>query len=556
MAINTSLLIASPTLQDYLVDNATGGPMANGVITLYQDNSRTTFKNWYYQSGSPGNYTYITLPNPLTLSAVGTIQDDNGNDTIPFFYPYDEDNNTTIQTYYITVTNSDGQQQFVRQNFPFLSIENDPSSYNQTLRNYLVNNRFWRNVGSINLSSYCDYLAPSQHDGYTTNLNDPGEAYPNSSSPDIVFLRNVTTATDTITFNTFNQSATQTNFQSAIAGEYYINMACSGATTGETQKCLQFPLSLHADTLSGELATISFWAQNVSGNDQLTVGIYQFLGTGGGTTSASIVQTFNLTNSWQQYITEPFAFPTSNGLTFGEGSDDALFIQFGVPMNTTYNTNLAIPALYLGTVIPTNDFDTYDQISSIFDSPRTGDIRISLNGFGGSSTARFGWVPMDDGTIGNPTSNATTRANADTWPLYLLMWTAFSSHQTYAPMLTSAGSPTSYGASAYADFTANNQLTLTKQAGRVIAGVGSANGGTSYFLGQYAGANTETLSQTNLPDPINLGLDVLANLTLGGGSNYYVFSNSGSTYPFINSGGNQPFSLLQPTNFYNIYIKL
>ncbi len=72
MTINTALLIAAPMLQDLLVDKD-GTPMAGGTITLYHDNSRTTLKNWYYQSGTPGNYTYVPLPNPLTLSAAGTI---------------------------------------------------------------------------------------------------------------------------------------------------------------------------------------------------------------------------------------------------------------------------------------------------------------------------------------------------------------------------------------------------------------------------------------------------------------------------------------------------
>src|SRR5271155_5775489 len=104
MPINTDLLIAAPILQDALVDRD-GTPMSAGTVTCYQDNSRTTLKNWYYQSGTPGNYTYITLPNPLTLSAAGTICDGNGVDTIPFFYPYSELDDEVFQPYYITIIN-------------------------------------------------------------------------------------------------------------------------------------------------------------------------------------------------------------------------------------------------------------------------------------------------------------------------------------------------------------------------------------------------------------------------------------------------------------------
>src|SRR5688572_32217220 len=142
MAINTSLLIAAPMLQDYLVDKSTGAPLTAGIITCYQDNSRTTLKNWYYQSGVSGNYTYIRLPNPLTLSAVGTIQDNNGNDVIPFFYPYSETDNVTRQPYYITVDNSQAQRQFTRENFPFLPNQTPSDQTIPTLRNYIVNNVF------------------------------------------------------------------------------------------------------------------------------------------------------------------------------------------------------------------------------------------------------------------------------------------------------------------------------------------------------------------------------------------------------------------------------
>jgi len=81
--------------------------MSGGIVTCYRDNSKTTLKNWYYQSSNfadaSGNYTFSALPNPLTLSAAGTICDINGVDTIPFFYPYDENDQTQSQPYYITI---------------------------------------------------------------------------------------------------------------------------------------------------------------------------------------------------------------------------------------------------------------------------------------------------------------------------------------------------------------------------------------------------------------------------------------------------------------------
>src|SRR5215204_2765614 len=107
MAINPDLLIAAPMLQDYIVDKD-GTPLTNGIITLWVDTERfVTYKNWYYQTGSPGAYEYIPLDNPLNLSAAGTIQDPAGNDVIPYYYPYDENDENTPQAYFIQVYSVD-----------------------------------------------------------------------------------------------------------------------------------------------------------------------------------------------------------------------------------------------------------------------------------------------------------------------------------------------------------------------------------------------------------------------------------------------------------------
>ena len=145
MPINPDLLIAAPVLQDLLVDK-TGLAMAGGTITMYHDNSRTTLKNWYYQSGSPPGYTYIKLPNPLTLSAAGTICDINGVDTIPFYYPYDEEDETINDPYYVTIVNYARTNQITRENFPYNRANTAPLIMTETLQNLIVNNGFWRNA--------------------------------------------------------------------------------------------------------------------------------------------------------------------------------------------------------------------------------------------------------------------------------------------------------------------------------------------------------------------------------------------------------------------------
>jgi hypothetical protein len=478
MAIITDLLIAAPMLQDYLVDKDSGLPLSDGVITLYQDNSRTTLKNWYYQSGSPGAYTYIALPNPLTLSGVGTITDPNGNDTIPFYYPYDESATSTtpgLQPYYITVDNSNGERQFTRQNFPFVPAEaGPPPNTTPTNHNLIVNNVFWRNVGSVNattltnsivingITNYYTTLAPSQHDGFIMQ--------------DIQFFKNANGAADTLSFFQFVPPSANPTFsdqilQQDVTPEFYLNMHCTG-TGSETTKYIQIPLSLHVKSLSGYTnGYVKLQAMAVTGNPEITVSIFQFLGSGA-TSPAIAPLTFTLGNSWEPIVMN-LPIPSAANLVLGNGGDDALYLQIGLPVDDVFNINIAKPSFYLSATVPNNDYETYDEANAIFSSPRTGDIRVSVNSF-----IPFGWVPMNDGTIGNPSSNATTRNNADTWLLYNLFWNIAKPYDTggggdfnpICQMYTSGGSATDFGSNAIGDFNANKAIALTRMFGRVLLG--------------------------------------------------------------------------------------
>jgi hypothetical protein len=444
MAINPNLLIAAPMLQDYFVDKVTGFPLAGGIITLYQDQARSIYKNWYYQTGSPGAYTYIPLDNPLHLSSVGTIQDPAGNDVIPFYYPYDENDQTIQQAYYITVYSVDqngdpATLQFTRENFPFQPT-GSPGVQVPTLRNYILNNVYWRNIGTTDLTDKMSIIvSPSQHEGYTNG--------------DISFIKDVAGATDTISFLPMTQT-----LENDITPEVCLNMQCTAAMIGETVKCIQYPLSLHVKTLQNQLGTIVFHGQNVAGgNNYVDIQVYAFLGTGAITQPVPVtIQRITLTEDFQKYLI-PVILPDTQGLDLGVGGDDAFFIRVQFPLALTFNISHTKPQFYLSDTVPDNDFDTYDQIETIINSPRTGDYKQSLNVF------LPGYIAANDGSIGSPSSGASDRANIDTWPIYNLLWNGTSN--IWCPI--SGGR----GASAYADFSMNKALTLMRNLGRVIAGL-------------------------------------------------------------------------------------
>lgn len=119
-----------------------------------------------------------------------------------------------------------------------------------------------------------------------------------------------------------------------------------------------------------------------------------------------------------------------------------------------------------------------------------------------------GWVRLNGRTIGNASSGATERANADTNALFLYLWTA-------DPNLTVSGGRTT----AAADYAANKTITLPDARGRALSGLddmGNAAAGrltATYFgnsgpcstgvpttqLGTACGGETRTLTTPNLP---------------------------------------------------------
>jgi microcystin-dependent protein len=124
------------------------------------------------------------------------------------------------------------------------------------------------------------------------------------------------------------------------------------------------------------------------------------------------------------------------------------------------------------------------------------------------STAPTGWVRSNGRTIGSATSGGTERANADCEELFALLWDTYSN--TVLVIQDSAGTPTTRGASASADFAANKRMPLPDLRGRTLVGVddmGNSAAGritTNTYtsvttLGLTGGAETIVLTTAQLP---------------------------------------------------------
>jgi hypothetical protein len=547
MAIVTSKLISAAVLQLPFVDKE-GEPLTQGVVTFYQPDM-VTLKNVYYQSGTPGNYTYIAAPNPMTLSGAGTPTDVNGNDIILFYYPYSETDSNISQPYFVTAYDDLGTLQFTRSNFPFITGGGSGPATIATLENYVINNRFWRNIGSVNAGTlnntwtvqynnsgtvYYQTLCPDQHDGF--------------SMPDFNYIKNVNgSATETITFNTFPKTSTPI-LTGDIGPEFYINHTCTADTSGSTLKVYQFPVSLHLATLVGETFSFTIQGQSISGNATIAVYMYQFCGTGVSSPAPLFLGNITFGADWTKFTLEGLTFPGTTGLTLGSdgtgGNDDAYYLQIALPTgssNGICNLNFTLPSIYLSELlsdVPTNSFSTYDQIDSVVASARTGDVKTSINTF-----YPFGWVPMSGGTLAHPNTGSTTVVaptnltiayqGNDGWALYNLLWNAFSNIVVNSTELVqiydATGAPTTFGASSYADWNALKQLALTEMTGRVVMGTVPISAMTKKYSTTFTASSGSGIVVTTA-NPVN------------------VFQ--GMPVTFLNTGGALPTGLVANTIYF------
>jgi len=173
----------------------------------------------------------------------------------------------------------------------------------------------------------------------------------------------------------------------------------------------------------------------------------------------------------------------------------------------------------------------------------TGDAKLTLK-----TTADTGWIMMDDGAIGNASSGASTRANADTEDLYTLLWNNVT--DTYAAVSSGRG------ASAAADYAANKTIALTKQLGRALGVSGSGATLSARTLGQTTGTETHALTTAELAshshgistDTSGSHSSVSGQWSAGEGDNGTANTDS--------AGSGVAHPNMQPTVFWNVMLKL
>ncbi len=191
----------------------------------------------------------------------------------------------------------------------------------------------------------------------------------------------------------------------------------------------------------------------------------------------------------------------------------------------------------------------HEKLNTIVPIFTTGDVKLTLK-----NKPDSGWVLMNDGTLGNAKSRATTRANKDTQALFELLWNNIPNRN--APVLPQRGK------SAQADFNANKTIHLPKTLGRALAVAGHGGGLSPRKLGDALGEERHTLSKAEIPPHTHqyqhgnfnsrfvysIGMIplVYANALQG------VSSENGQSSGLRGQAHNN----MQPTSFMNVMIKL
>jgi hypothetical protein len=523
----------APMPKWYIAD-LTGRPLGAGRMYTYTSLDKTVEKFIYQDEAGT-----LPWPNPVLF-------DENGSQG-PFYWLVDSADPT--DEYYIEVYDSHGVLQWTIDNFapPSGSGGGGATTVIDT-SNLVTNNIFWRGIQSASpIGATSLKIAPGNHVGLapTTSLY----------GPDIFFKKNNTNATDTLTFPSF--SVGSNSLTGDVTPQQYLNYTCTAiGGAGETFKYVQIPICKGVQNLQNVSVSFTLWGRGNSGTTTVKMYWAQFFGDGSAASATvrTLVQTLTLTGSWAQ-STVHTTIPTISTKTLGQCGNDGLFLQLEFPLNATCNIDITKPCIYLGPHAPTIQFSSIDDIESLINSERTGHV------IGGSDLAApYGYLLMDDLTIGSASSAATSNPlstggylgrSINTFPLYNLLWNSVSSPSGNTLCPVSGG----LGASAIADFSADKTITLQAVLGRALASAGAGSGLTARTLGSIVGAETVTLSANNIP-PLSSIYNYATNLA-GGDVGDYTGGLSIATHNTVNEGSpNTPITIVQPTSFLNYFIKL
>lgn len=370
-----------------------GTPIVGGKIYTYESIAHTTEKATYSSN--------IGSPPPLNTNPV--ILDDSGECVI--YWAYD-DTNPDDNFYYVELRDPNNvliDSYGVYNGVPFPAGSGTSASDSN---NFIRNSQFAFNrfKSTYKLKNASATVVTGTYVG-----------------DDWLFTKNNNSVDESITITPFTVGQTEVPFNPAA----YLDWTVTTGGGSETFKNI-YQYYNGVQTFSGQQLILQIRAKSNT-SASIPVNFRQYFGSGGSPTSdvVTLIGTLNLNPNFTLY-TIAFTPPSTADSEIGTNGDDRVQIEFSLPLNASLGTNFGFTnaALNPGTVVPGFPLQTYQQMQNAlqkdwFDTP-TGVERFTVIAKQASSMP--GWIPLDDGTIGNFLSSATTFASEDAFALYSLIW--------------------------------------------------------------------------------------------------------------------------------------
>lgn len=344
MPLNPDYILA-PSPQGFFIDVQTGLPLSSGLVYCLSDVNRTQLKPVFMLAGSPPNYTYVELPNPIVLSAVGTYTDNNGNDIIPYWFCLDGLGNPEL--YYLVVQDMNGVPQFTRSAWPNFIEDVEPIN-NPSLQNFIPNGQFLNHY--LLPANPLSAIPAGQVTQATTVIGGGGWVYERTPG---------STAIDNISFQRF----VPYTGNPTSSPRYAITIACTSPSGTDTFKRLGLRfIDVNKFASTTQQYTLSFTAQtNIPPSVELGISIVYNFGTSNSTAgvptpSATVVTPITdvTISSGFAIYNVPFVFGTNPNAVIG--SDDTDYVELAIVFNPTqvFNVTLTDFVLTTGNVVITS----------------------------------------------------------------------------------------------------------------------------------------------------------------------------------------------------------
>jgi hypothetical protein len=325
MALDSRFILASDLLSAFF-DKDSGEPLSNGVITFYKDQARTEAKGVYQISGTPPNYIYTPLGNVITLSATGLMQNpDTGEIIVLMYFPLEgtpDETNGTVELYYVTCYNEDGELQWTREGWPNYTNTN---SVQVDFTNYAPNGQFLfhNNVPLLNTTDDTGEITQA-----ITTVAQGGWTFERPGG---------STATDIVLFEAFNSF--QTN--PSASPQYRIRISTEISSAGDAFKDLRLKFTdVNKFASATQKYTFAFTGQSNTGSSlSVSLVLIKNYGSGGSTTTETTVANLVIPASYAIVSTTGgFVFGSNAAKTIGDGSYLQLAIRF--PTGSIFDVSL------------------------------------------------------------------------------------------------------------------------------------------------------------------------------------------------------------------------